>query len=307
MVDRILLRDYLSYLRMSRRLSERTLEVYGREVRGLPAWMEGVGYSPALVHSEGLALFLEDRLRRTEENSQKDRAGTGDHGRTMARVQSSLRSFFRFLVQEGVRKDDPTRKLEAPRLSVNLPEVLTEDEVDRFLEAIPLSDPLGIRDRALFELIYSCGLRITEAAELDLSQIYPDEGVMRILGKGNKERLVPLGEVASRWLSLYLRDVRPLLVRPGRRGDVVFLSRRGQGLSRKSIWKRFKGWMELAGLDGKVHTLRHSYATHLLRGGADLRAVQELLGHSDISTTQIYTHLNNQELKSSHRVHHPRG
>ena len=156
-------------------------------------------------------------------------------------------------------------------------------------------------------MIYSGGLRITGAAGLDLSQIYPDEGVMRILGKGNKERLVPLGEVASRWLSLYLRDVRPLLVRPGRRGDVVFLSRRGQGLSRKSIWKRFKGWMELAGLDGKVHTLRHSYATHLLRGGADLRAVQELLGHSDISTTQIYTHLNNQELKSSHRVHHPRG
>ena len=260
-----------------------------------------------LANEETLSSFLNYRLTRVKANTPSPGEGAGDHSRTMARIHSSLRSFFRFLRQEEIRCDDPSRKLEGLRLSHSLPDVLSVEEVDRFLEEITLSEPLGLRDRALFELIYSCGLRVSEAAALSLSQVCSDEGILRIRGKGNKERLVPLGEVAQRWLVLYLREARPLLQKNGTPREEVFLSRRGGGISRKGIWKRFKEWMALAGMEGKVHTLRHSYATHLLRGGADLRMVQELLGHADISTTQIYTHLDNRELQESHRAHHPRG
>ena len=307
MTERFLLRDYLAYLRVTRRLAENTLEAYGREVKGLLLWLEKKGSSADKADEKALSDFLKDRLAAAEMNTSSQGKAFGEHSRTMARVQSSLRSFFRFLLEEGVRRDDPSRKLESLRLFHSLPEVLSEDQVDRFLDGISSSDPLGIRDRALFELIYSCGLRISEAATLTLSQVCFDEGVLRIRGKGNKERLVPLGEVAQRWLSIYLGQSRPLLLKGGVPREEVFLNRRGAGISRKGIWKRFKGWIEMAGMEGKVHTLRHSYATHLLKGGADLRMVQELLGHSDISTTQIYTHLDKDELQESHRTHHPRG
>ena len=160
--------------------------------------------------------------------------------------------------------------------------------------------------KVCFELIYSCGLRVSEAVNLELSQIFIREGLIRIRGKGDKERLVPLGDEAESWLRTYLREGRPLLLKGPSGNDRVFLNNRGDGLSRKGMWKRFKGIAKRADVDGKIHTLRHSFATHLLRGGADLRSVQELLGHADISTTQIYTHLNQDDLEQAHKTYHPR-
>jgi integrase/recombinase XerD len=194
-----------------------------------------------------------------------------------------------------------------PRISQSLPEVMSLEEVEAFLAAIPQDTLLGLRDRTLFELIYSCGLRVSEAVELEMTHLYPEEGMIQVFGKGDKERWVPLGPVAEHWLTLYLDDVRPRLLKPGFMTNKVFLNNRGRGLSRKGMWKNFKTFAEAAGVSAKIHTLRHSFATHLLQGGADLRSVQEMLGHSDISTTQIYTHLNRDDLEAAHRDYHPRG
>ena len=207
----------------------------------------------------------------------------------------------------GYRNDDPSRDVERPRIGKHLPEVLEIVEVEKFLDTIDLGTPYGLRDRTLFELIYSCGLRVSEAAELELSQVYLKEGLIRVRGKGDKERLVPLGDEAEKWFRTYLREARPLLLKGPSSNDRVFLNNRGEGLGRKGMWKRFRGIAERAEVDGKIHTLRHSFATHLLRGGADLRSVQELLGHADISTTQIYTHLDQDDLARAHKAYHPRG
>jgi integrase/recombinase XerD len=218
-----------------------------------------------------------------------------------------LRSFFQFLVLEGVRSDNPALSVDMPKTEQRAPGVLTVEEVEALLNHIDVDTPFGLRDRALFELIYSCGLRISEAVELTLERLHLDEGIIRVRGKGDKERFVPVGGEATRWLESYLEHGRPALTRPGRRNTFLFLNHRGDGLSRKGMWKRFHELCRRAGIEAKVHTLRHSYATHLLEGGADLRAVQELLGHSDISTTQIYTHIEKSRLKSYHREYHPRG
>ncbi|MEW5813881.1 MAG: tyrosine-type recombinase/integrase, partial [Spirochaetota bacterium] len=208
---------------------------------------------------------------------------------------------------EKIREDNPVLRIDMPRLKRKIPAVLSREEVDCFLNVIDTTDMLGLRDRALFELIYSCGLRVSETVELRLGQLYLGERILRVVGKGDRERLVPIGEISIYWLKKYLEEVRPRLRKGVNRIDTVFISSRGTGISRKGIWKRFKEIARKAGLAGKVHTLRHSFATHLLKGGADLRAVQELLGHADISTTQIYTHLEKEDLKSYHRLYHPRG
>lgn len=239
---------------------------------------------------------------------ESERVGTdGISRRTAAKGLSALRGFFRYLVKEGYREDDPTGILESPKVRLPLPRVFTPEEVDTLLSAVDTSTPNGIRDRAMFELVYSCGLRISELAALTPESIYPEEGIIRVIGKGDKERLVPLGDAAAEWLGRYLRDGRPLLAKSGKRVSELFLNRFGNGISRKGIWKRFKEVAREAGLEGKVHTLRHSFATHLLQGGADLRAVQELLGHADIGTTQVYTHLDKEDLQGYHDEYHPRG
>jgi integrase/recombinase XerD len=194
-----------------------------------------------------------------------------------------------------------------PKAESAIPSVFSLDEVELFLSSIDIGDPLGLRDRALFELIYSCGLRVSEAIALDLGSVYSKESLVRVTGKGNKERLVPIGETAIFWLKKYLSDSRPSLVADIKKGMWVFLSRRGKCLGRKGVWKRFKEICMKAGIEGKVHTLRHSFATHLLSGGADLRSVQELLGHADISTTQVYTHVDEPVLHKAHKKYHPRG
>ncbi|MBI9103250.1 MAG: tyrosine recombinase XerD [Spirochaetales bacterium] len=296
------LRDYESYLRITLRLAENTVETYVREVFRLLSWFESEGLEPETVSSDALSayiVFRDDSIRIFKGGETRPEPGT------TARILSTCRSFFRFLNSERIREDNPSLKLERPRQSQKLPQVLSRSDIEEFLESIPTDEPLGLRDRTLFELIYSCGLRISEAAGLTMDRVHLDDGLIRVIGKGDKERLVPVGDVAEKWIRRYLDESRPFL--NIKRSDFLFLSRRGSGLSRKGIWKRFHEWTEKANIESKVHTLRHTFATHMLKGGADLRIVQELLGHSDISTTQIYTHLDNQELKGSHEVFHPRG
>ena len=207
---------------------------------------------------------------------------------------------------ENVRTDNPAEQLESPRREKNLPRALEPDEVDKLLAAISLDTPNGIRDRALFELIYSAGLRVSEAVTLSLEDIFFNEQLLKVHGKGGKERIIPFGTQAEAQLAAYLKTARPLLLKPTHRENTettgaVFLNHHGERLTRKGIWKRLQEIEQLSGVTTKIHTLRHSYATHLLAGGADLRSVQCLLGHASIATTQIYTHIEDKDLESYHR------
>lgn len=289
-----LLAAYSDYLALQRRLSANTVAVYELEARLLLEYCEHNGLEVAVLQTRHLVEYLVHRQL------------AGASRRTTAKTLSSLRSFCAYLVQAAVLAENPCEHVETPRIPRHIPRVFSPEEVEALLDRVDLSTPWGVRDRCLFELIYSCGLRISEAAGLNLEGIHAAQGLLQVTGKGGKERIVPIGELAARWIELYLREARPLLA-AGRRERRVFLNRRGRPLSRKGIWKRFKELTARAGLEGKVHTLRHSYATHLLQGGADLRAVQTLLGHADISTTQVYTHVEERELQRHHRRYHPRG
>jgi len=285
---------YSDYLTAELRLSRATVNAYLLEIRLLLGYCEDneIGLSEVTA-----AVLIEYLVHRQLE---------GASGRTTAKSLSALRSFFRYLRRDGIIETDPSEHLETPRIPRSLPEVFSQNEVNRLLETIETHSPAGLRDRCLYELIYSCGLRVSEAAELTLDRYFPKARVLRVLGKGGRERLVPVGEVAVGWLERYLREGRPVLLN-GRREKALFVNQRGRGLSRKGMWKRFKSHAVTAGVNGKVHTLRHSFATHLLEGGADLRSVQMLLGHADIATTQIYTHVDEAQLKAYHREYHPRG
>ena len=288
--------EYEGYLRYELRVADSTAGTYAAEARRFGRWLDESSLNASEISGVDLESYVAGR------SGSKPLSA-----RTISRIFSSLRSFFGFMRSAGYRSDDPSMDVERPKIGKHLPEVLELCEVERFLDSIDLDSPYGLRDRTLFELIYSCGLRVSEAANLELSQIFIKEGLIRIRGKGDKERLVPLGDEVEHWLRTYLREGRPLLLKSPSANDRVFLNNRGEGLSRKGMWKRFKGIASKANVDGKIHTLRHSFATHLLRGGADLRSVQELLGHADISTTQIYTHLNQDDLEKAHRAYHPRG
>lgn len=223
---------------------------------------------------------------------------------TVAKDLASLRQLGAFLVRKKIWSENFARELDKPKVSRSLPKVLEVEQVDSLLESIDISTPLGLRDRALYELIYSCGLRISEAGSLVLSNIHFDEKVIIVLGKGNKERMIPFGDAAEIWLKKWIYEGRPQIL-GSRIVDQVFVNRNGQPISRKGIWKNFKALGVKSGVDAKVHTLRHSFATHLLSGGADLRTVQELLGHADLSTTQIYTHVDDGFLRDMHSEFFP--
>lgn len=229
------------------------------------------------------------------------------HPRTQARRLSSLRQFYQWLHRQGERPDDPTARLEGPRMPRRLPRTLSEADVERLLEAPDVADPLGLRDRAMLELMYACGLRVSELVGLPLARIDLRRGVLQVVGKGGRERLVPVGEVAADWVSRYLALARPVLA-VGRPSEALFLSQQGEAMTRQNAWQRLKGHARRAGIQGSIspHGLRHAFATHLLNHGADLRAVQSLLGHADLSTTQIYTHVAKARLAELHRKHHPR-
>lgn len=310
MLDELLSR-YRGYLIAARKRSPLTAEVYLREASLLERFLGERGTNPLEATSAELLGYLVWRqtggARTAAVSSSAARVpeeAASLTRKTMARVVSSLHAFYKFMRLEGLRIDDPSELIETPKQERSLPSVLALEEVDRFLASIDPSTPRGLRDRALFELIYSCGLRISEAADLTFDRLYLRERVIRVIGKGRKERLVPFGEEASVWLERYIEEGRPALVKG--RTDRVFLNQAGKGISRKGIWKRFDGLRDASGVEAKVHTFRHSFATHLLAGGADLRTVQELLGHSDIATTQIYTHIDPASLQDYHRDYFPR-
>jgi len=287
------LASYDTYLRFQRGLSPRTVEEYVREAGFFDALRRQKGWAWDTVGQAEVVEYLQSR-----------RVG-GAGPRTAARILSVLRNCFDFLVERRVRPDNPMNLVESPKLAPKTPEVFSLAEVEALLAAIPQDKPEGLRDRTLFELIYSAGLRVSEAASLDVERLHLAEGLVCVIGKGDKERFIPLGGQALEWLRRYLDEGRPALV-SDRRNTAVFLNFRGGVLSRKGIWKNFKQYAVKAGLEGKVHTLRHSFATHLLAGGADLRSVQELLGHVSINTTQIYTHVDQGELERQHSLYHPR-
>lgn len=233
----------------------------------------------------------------------------GLSARTVSRNLSAIKMFHKFLLGEGLSKSDPTSGVDAPKLSKHLPEVLNQDEVEAILQQSDLGQPLGIRDQAILETMYATGMRVSEVITLKLSNVHAAESFVRIFGKGSKERLVPIGSSALHWIDQYLKGVRGKLSLNGGGQDVLFLNSRGKPMSRMAIWNIVKSCSVKAGMTKAVHphTFRHSFATHLLEGGADLRAVQEMLGHSDIATTQIYTHIDREYLKEVHKTFHPRG
>jgi integrase/recombinase XerD len=285
---------FLAYLAAERRLAPATVATYATEVRSFLAFLGRAGKTATDAQVKDVSDWITSRQVRDTDS------------RTLAKAASAIRAFFRFLVLDGKMTANPARLVDAPRLSSKIPRYLPADEIDALLDACDAGTTLGIRDRALFELIYSCGLRVTEAVQLTVDRVSLAESAVRVLGKGARERLVPLGDRARREIQKYLAESRPALA--GRRPvSTLFLGRTGRKLSRKTVWKTFKRLAAVTGIEGKVHSLRHSFATHLLQGGADLRSVQELLGHADIGTTQIYTHVSQEVLKRTHQEFHPRG
>lgn len=290
---RLLLEGYRSRLVALERRSPLTVETYTSEIRLFLAYAAKIGTIVSTIDAIGLTEYL---LSRRED---------GLDDRSVAKSVSALRSFFRHLTDEGIRKDNPASLLERPRVGRRLPDVLDRAAVERLLAAVDVSTPRGLRDRALFELVYSSGLRISEVSGLDLADLSFGESLARVRGKGGKERLVPFGSEAARWLRSYLGESRPRLAK-AKRSPAVFLNRSGGRISRKGIWKNYAAVAGLAGTGSKLHTLRHSFATELLGGGADLRSVQELLGHADLNTTQIYTHVDAAALRANHARYLPR-
>jgi integrase/recombinase XerD len=295
-----LLLDFLAYLEFERGLSRNTLEAYRSDLLQYGAWLTRMGLGALDVGHTELAAFTAE-------------LATGGDGRppaapaTLQRKIACLRSFYRHLRRTGTLVEDPTAQLRAPRQSRRLPHVLTRDEVARLLAQPSGTDPAALRDRALLELMYACGLRASEAIALESGDLDLEAGVLRARGKGNKERLVPVGSAAARALAAYLQRGRPRLV--GDRWEArLFVNQRGSGLTRQGLYKIVQRHAASAGLAEKMspHTLRHTFATHLLAGGCDLRSLQEMLGHADIATTQLYTHLSAERLKDVYFDAHPR-
>ena len=230
------------------------------------------------------------------------------NARSQARIVSGMRAFFRYLIYANVREDDPTELLDAPKIGMHLPDVLTVEEIQNIMDVIDLSTPEGHRNRAMVEVMYGCGLRVSELVTLRLSNLFFEDGFIKVVGKGNKERLIPIGKTAINAVNQYVEGKRKLLKIKKGEEDYVFLNRRGAHLTREMVFMLVKKWVAAAGIDKTVspHTFRHSFATHLIEGGADLRAVQEMLGHESITTTEIYTHLDQDYLRTNIALFHPR-
>lgn len=230
------------------------------------------------------------------------------NARSQARIVSGMRAFYRYLIYANVREDDPTELLDAPKIGMHLPDVLTVEEIQNIMDVIDLSTPEGHRNRAMVEVMYGCGLRVSELVTLRLSNLFFDDGFIKVVGKGNKERLIPIGTTAMKMVNLYVDGNRKLLKIKKGEEDYVFLNRRGAHLTREMVFMLVKKWVAAAGIDKTVspHTFRHSFATHLIEGGADLRAVQQMLGHESITTTEIYTHLDQDYLRTNIALFHPR-
>ena len=278
-------------------LSPRSLESYRRDLNQLFEWLSKRGVTPDGAGKAEIELFLAHRIVEQEVAA-----------RSAARQLTAIKRYFRWQLREGRRQEDPTLTVDAPRLPKLLPKSLSESEVEALLAAPDIDTAYGLRDRAMLEALYAAGFRVSELVALPLAAVSMTEGVVRIFGKGGKERLVPLGEESIAWIGRYLKDSRPVLIK-GRACEGLFVTERGSTMTRQMFWMLIKRYAQRAGVMTSLspHTLRHAFATHLLNHGADLRVVQMLLGHADISTTQIYTHVARERLKSLHAVHHPRG
>ena len=295
--DAALIAAYLERAWAEQGLARQTLDSYRRDLDGLARWLRGQGRPLLAVQREHLFAYLSERSRRQYAT------------RSNARLLSSLRGFYAQQLRLGAISEDPTGLLEAPKLGRSLPKALSESEVEALMNAPDLSTPAGLRNRAMVEVMYAAGLRVSELVDLPAVAVNLRQGVLRVMGKGSKERLVPMGEEAQHWLETYLAQARPALA--GKRNVVpLFLDRNGEALSRQQFWNTVKKLAVDAGIESKrvsPHSLRHSFATHLLNHGADLRALQMLLGHASLSTTQIYTLVAREGLKRLHQQHHPRG
>jgi integrase/recombinase XerD len=283
--DETLLERFLDAVWMEHGLSDHTLVAYRADLKGMALFLRKHAATLMTAQRADLLAYLTQRVK------------GGARPRTTARLLSSLRRFYQYLLREGCLKSDPSAQIDAPK-----------SEVEALLQAPDVSQFLGLRDRAMIELLYACGLRVSELIELPVSQLNLRQGVLRVVGKGNKERLVPLGEEAADWLDRYQHQARPALLAK-RMSDALFVTKRGSAMTRQAFWYLIKRYARQAGITTGLspHGLRHSFATHLLNHGADLRVLQMLLGHSNLSTTQIYTHVARERLKGLHATHHPRG
>jgi len=294
----------------SEELIDRFLDAIWME-RGLSANTLGAYRADLMTLSRGLMendISIEDAAKADLLAFIAGRVENGAKPRSTARQLSSFRRFFRYIMREGLRDDDPTADIEMPRIGRSLPKTLTEEQVESLLHAPNTDEPLGHRDRAMLELLYATGLRVSELINLKMSQVNFNQGVLRIVGKGDRERLIPLGDESQRWLRDFIDGPRMEILLE-RQTDYLFPTRRGHNMTRQAFWHIIKRYAQKAGIEKKLspHSLRHAFATHLLNRGADLRVVQLLLGHSDLSTTQIYTHVARERLKDIHGQHHPRG
>jgi integrase/recombinase XerD len=285
---------FLDALWMERGVSENTLAAYRSDLQKYALWLDKNKCQMTAAQEGDLRNYLSSMQGRT--------------ARTMARHLSSIRRLYNYLVREGIMQHDPGARVEAPKIGRQLPKSLTESEVEALLKAPDTGKPLGLRDRTMLEILYASGLRVSELIGLQTGQVNLRQGIVRVMGKGSKERLVPLGEESIEWLTRYQNSARIELL--GKNiSDALFPTKRGEAMSRQAFWYLIKRYAALAGINKTIspHMLRHAFATHLLNHGADLRVVQMLLGHSDISTTQIYTHIAQERLKNLHATHHPRG
>lgn len=287
--------SYLDALWLEKGLSENSLSAYRRDLLAFETWLQAQGVELLKAQAADVMSYLGVQLR------------AGKSNRSAARLLSCLRGFYRWQLRNTRIQIDPTATIESPSIGRLLPKSLTEQDVAQLLEAPDCEQPLELRDKAMMELLYATGLRVTELVSLQDYQLNRRQGVLRVVGKGNKERLVPLGEEAMYWLDTYLASARHELMK-GRHSPVLFPSQRGQQMTRQTFWHRIKLYAQRVGIDKPLspHVLRHAFATHLINHGADLRVVQLLLGHSDLSTTQIYTHVARERMKQLHQEHHPR-
>ena len=294
----IFLKEYLSVLKLEKNLSDNTVSSYKNDINSFMQFIESRKIEDlSSIKQNPLADFF------------KSLKEIGLTSSSAARYYSSLKGFFTYLFLSRYITENPIEKISSPKLAKNLPSVLTVEETDSVLSQPDTNNKLGLRDKAVLELLYACGTRVSELINIKISDLFFADDVIRVFGKGSKERIIPIGSSAVKWINKYLKESRVLLMKKAKSENYLFLNNRGTKLSRMGVWKIVDRYVKEAGIEKEVHphTFRHSFATHLLEGGADLRAVQEMLGHADISTTQIYTHIDRDYIKQVHKDFHPRG
>ena len=289
--------SFIDSIWLEKGLSKNTLSSYRSDILSFSSWITGVNETLLTADRALILDYLAYRLRK------------GYSSKSTARFLSSIRSLYSYLFFNSMININPTLKIDNPKIGYSLPKVLSEEDVEKLILSPDISNPIGLRDRAMLELLYACGLRISELIDLELINLNLRQGVLQVIGKGQKERLVPFGHQASVWLERYIRDGRPSLLGLNKIATCLFLSKRGSAMSRQAFWYRIKHYSVKSGVDNSLspHTLRHAFATHLLNHGADLRTIQLLLGHASLSTTQIYTEVAKHRMTEIHAKHHPRG